>query len=66
LTHRELEVLQWLARGHSNLQIAREMGVSKDTVKFHVGNVLGKLGVVSKSKAVALGQKLGLILATNG
>jgi DNA-binding NarL/FixJ family response regulator len=65
LTHRELEVLQWLARGHSNLQIAREMGVTKDTVKFHVGNVLGKLGVVSRSKAVALGQKLGLIKAVN-
>jgi DNA-binding NarL/FixJ family response regulator len=61
LTTRELEVLQWLARGHSNLQIGKEMGVTEDTVKFHVGNVLGKLGVPSRSKAVALSHKLGLV-----
>lgn len=61
LTARELEVLQWLVRGHSNLQIAREMAVSKDTIKFHVGNILGKLGVASRSKAVALSHKLGLV-----
>jgi two-component system NarL family response regulator len=61
LTARELEVLQWLARGHSNLQIAKEMGVTEDTAKFHVGNILGKLGVPSRSKAVALSQKLGLV-----
>jgi DNA-binding NarL/FixJ family response regulator len=61
LTARELEVLQWLARGHTNLQIAKEIGVSEDTAKFHVGNVLGKLGVPSRSKAVALGHELGLV-----
>jgi DNA-binding NarL/FixJ family response regulator len=61
LTARELEVLQCLARGHSNLQIAKEMGVTEDTAKFHVKNVLGKLGVPSRSKAVALSQKLGLV-----
>jgi DNA-binding NarL/FixJ family response regulator len=61
LTARELEVLQWLVRGHSNLQIAREMAVTKDTIKFHVGNILGKLGVTSRSKAVALSYKLGLV-----
>jgi DNA-binding NarL/FixJ family response regulator len=61
LTARELEVLQWLARGHSNLQIAKEMGVAEETAKFHVGNVLSKLGVPSRSKAVALSQKLGLV-----
>lgn len=61
LTARELEVLQWLAQGHSNLQIAKEMGVAEETVKFHVGNVLGKLGVPSRSKAVALSYKLGLV-----
>lgn len=61
LTARELEVLQWLARGHSNLQISREIGVTEDTVKFHVGNILSKLGVASRSKAVALSHKLGLV-----
>jgi DNA-binding NarL/FixJ family response regulator len=61
LTVRELEVLQWIVRGHSNQQIAREMGVTEDTVKFHVKNVLGKLGVGSRSKAVALSLKSGLV-----
>jgi len=61
LTARELEVLQWIVRGHSNLQIAREIGVSETTVKFHVKNVLGKLGVVSRSKASALALKAGLV-----
>lgn len=59
LTAREVEVLNWLARGFSNMQISREMSVSIDTVKFHVGNILGKLGVSSRSKAVALGNKHG-------
>jgi DNA-binding NarL/FixJ family response regulator len=48
LTARELEVLEWIVRGHSNQQIAREMGVSEVTVKFHVKNVLGKMGVTSR------------------
>ena len=61
LTAREMEVLQWLVRGHSNLQIAKEIGITEDTAKFHVGNVLGKLGVPSRSKAVALSHKLGLV-----
>lgn len=61
LTPRELEVLQWLARGHSNLQIARQIAVTEDTAKFHVGNILGKLGVTSRSKAVAMSHKLGLV-----
>ena len=61
LTAREMEVLQWLVRGHSNLQIAKEIGITEDTAKFHVGNVLGKLGVPSRSKAVALSLRSGLV-----
>jgi DNA-binding NarL/FixJ family response regulator len=61
LTARELEVLQWIVRGHSNLLIAREMGVTEDTIKFHLKNVFGKLGVSSRSKAVALSLKSGLV-----
>ena len=61
LTTREMEVLEWIVRGHSNLQIAQEMGVTEDTIKFHVKNVLGKLGVGSRSKAAALGLKSGLV-----
>ena len=63
LTARELEVLQWIVRGHSNLLIAREMGVTEDTIKFHIKNVFGKLGVSSRSKAVALSLKSGLVQA---
>lgn len=46
---------------HSNLQIARQIAVTEDTAKFHVGNILGKLGVTSRSKAVAMSHKLGLV-----
>ena len=61
LTARELETLKWVARGHSNLQIAREVGVTEDTVKFHVKNILSKMGVTSRGKAVAAGLKAGLV-----
>jgi DNA-binding NarL/FixJ family response regulator len=63
LTARELETLKWVARGHSNLQIAREVGVTEDTVKFHVKNILSKMGVASRGKAVALSLKAGLVLS---
>ena len=61
LTTRELEVLTWITRGHSNSQIAGELGVVEDTVKSHVKNILMKLGVSSRSKAVATGLQLGLV-----
>jgi DNA-binding NarL/FixJ family response regulator len=61
LTAREVEALRWIVRGHSNLQIATEMDVTEDTVKFHVRNILGKFGVDSRSKAVAMALKLGLV-----
>lgn len=61
LTVRELEVLRWIARGYSNLRIAHEAGVTEDTIKFHVKNIFSKLGVSSRSKAVVLGLKSGLV-----
>lgn len=61
LTARELEVLTWIARGHSNSQIASELYVVEDTVKSHVKSILMKLGVSSRSKAVAMGMQLGLV-----
>ncbi|WP_162349364.1 response regulator [Pseudoxanthomonas gei] len=61
LTARELEVLTWIVRGHSNSQIANELGVVEDTVKSHVKNILMKLGVSSRSKAAASGLQLGLV-----
>ena len=54
LTRRELEVLADLASGRTNKQIARDLGVSLNTVKFHVRNLYQKLGVTSRSQAISL------------
>jgi DNA-binding CsgD family transcriptional regulator len=51
---RELEVLTHLARGHRNRVIAQELHISESTVKFHVANILTKLGVTSRGEASAL------------
>ena len=61
LTSRELEVLGMLAAGSTNQAIARELVVSLDTVKKHVGHVLGKLGAANRTEAVARARELGLI-----
>jgi DNA-binding NarL/FixJ family response regulator len=61
LTARELEALRCMVRGHSNSQIADALCVSEDTAKTHVRHILDKLGVNSRSKAVALGLKSGLV-----
>jgi NarL family two-component system response regulator LiaR len=54
LTERELEVLGLIARGLTNSQIAAELHLSGSTVKFHVSNVLSRLGAASRSEAAAL------------
>ena len=54
LTRRELEVLADLASGRTNKQIARDLDVSLNTVKFHVRNLFQKLGVNSRGQAIAL------------
>ncbi len=51
LTSREFEVLELLARGSTNAQIAIELGVSTNTIKFHVAGLYQKLGVNSRSEA---------------
>jgi len=61
LTGRELEVLRLLAEGRSNQRIARDLVVALDTVKKHVTHVLGKLGAVNRTEAVARARQLGLI-----
>jgi LuxR family transcriptional regulator, maltose regulon positive regulatory protein len=61
LTARELEVLQLLAKGRSNQEIARQLVVTVETVKKHVTHILEKLGVASRTEAVAYGRELGLI-----
>jgi DNA-binding NarL/FixJ family response regulator len=61
LTSREQEVLEQMAAGLSNRQIARALGISEHTVKFHVSAVLGKLGVSSRSAAIRHGMRQGLV-----
>ncbi|EON22002.1 response regulator receiver [Nocardioides sp. CF8] len=61
LTAREREVLQLLARGLSNRAIGVKLHISETTAKFHVGNILRKLGVSRRAEAVYEATKLGLI-----
>ncbi len=62
LTPRELQVLRLMAEGQSNKAIARALGISEHTVKFHVNAILGKLNVSSRTEAVVHATRLGLIL----
>ena len=62
LTPREIEVLQALAGGLTNRAIARRLGVSENTVKFHVSSILAKLDAASRAEAVALAARRGLLL----
>ena len=62
LTAREREVLQMLARGRGNKEIAAGLKISEHTVKFHVASILGKLGASTRTEAVSLALQRGLIL----
>jgi DNA-binding CsgD family transcriptional regulator len=61
LTPRELEVLALLAEGASNKLIARRLGISTHTAKFHVASLIEKLDAVSRTDAVAHAARLGVI-----
>lgn len=61
ITPREMEVLELLARGAGNRRIARELGISPDTVQTHIRNMLAKLAVGSRLEAVVKAIKLGLV-----
>lgn len=60
-TARETEVVRLLARGHSNRQIGRQLYISETTVKFHVHNVMEKLGVHRRAEVVYRSGQLGLL-----
>jgi DNA-binding NarL/FixJ family response regulator len=62
LTRREREVLQMLASGLGNKEIATRLTISEHTVKFHVASILGKLGAASRTEAVTRGIRHGLVL----
>ena len=62
LTARELEVMQLLASGQTNKEIAQRLGVTEHTVKFHVNGILGKLGVATRTEAVVHAARLGIVM----
>jgi two-component system NarL family response regulator len=61
LTEREVEVLRLMARGRSNKAIGVELHIGEGTVKFHVNNILGKLGAEDRTQAVTIALQRGII-----
>lgn len=61
LSKRELEILQHIGQGSSNREIANELFLSEGTVKNHVTNILGKMGVRDRTQAALMGKEMGLI-----
>lgn len=61
LSAREREVLEHVAAGLSNKEIAAQLGISERTVKFHVTAIFNKLGAENRAQAVALGRERGIV-----
>jgi DNA-binding NarL/FixJ family response regulator len=61
LTDRETEILRLMAGGYSNKEVANSLGVAEGTVKNHVSNILSKLGVRDRTRAVLKAFELGII-----
>ena len=64
LTRRELEILQLVAEGHSNAELARMLWVTEQTVKFHLSNVYRKLEVSNRTEASRWAQRAGLLASS--
>jgi len=62
LTARELEVLRMMAEGAANKTIAWKLNISEHTAKFHVASILTKLNASTRTEAVTVGIRRGLIL----
>jgi DNA-binding NarL/FixJ family response regulator len=62
LTLREIEVLSMLAEGLGNKEIARQLDISDNTVKFHLSSIFGKLGATNRTEAVMFGMRHGFIM----
>jgi DNA-binding NarL/FixJ family response regulator len=62
LTAREQQVLRLLAEGASNKSIARRLGITPHTAKFHVASIVAKLGATGRTDAVAKALRLGLMM----
>ena len=61
LTPRQLDVLRYIATGHSTENIAKTLGISTETVRNHVRGLMGRLGVHTRLEAVIRGHELGLV-----
>jgi DNA-binding NarL/FixJ family response regulator len=61
LSERELEVLRKVAAGNSNKQVAAQLGISEDTAKAHMKNILSKLNANDRTHAVTIALKRGII-----
>src|SRR5687768_860879 len=61
LTPREIQVLELLAEGRSNKAIGQQLGISDQTVKFHVAAIAGKLGAVNRTDAVRRAIRRGIV-----
>jgi DNA-binding NarL/FixJ family response regulator len=64
LTRRETEILQLVAEGHSNAELARMLWVTEQTVKFHLSNVYRKLEVSNRTEASRWAQRAGLLASS--
>ena len=62
LTPRESEILQYVAQGLTNKQVAWKLSISEHTVKFHISSIYSKLGAANRTEAVRLGARQGIIL----
>ena len=65
LTPREKDVLHLLVQGHSNKEIARNLYLAEETVKFHVRHILAKLGVQSRTQAILATIRLGMVFPSS-
>jgi DNA-binding CsgD family transcriptional regulator len=63
LTPKEIEILSWVKEGKTNWEIAQIQDVSERTVKFHVANILQKLGASTRAHAVSIALERGLMAA---
>lgn len=61
LTVRELEILDLICDGYTNREVARRKGITSSTVKFHISQIFGKLGVGRRTQAVAVAVHLELV-----
>ncbi|GAG91853.1 unnamed protein product [marine sediment metagenome] len=65
LTNREREILTLLVAGKTNKEIAGQLSLSEGTVRFHVSNILSKMGASNRTEAVSLALQQGIVIISN-